>query len=146
MLKELQGDRLPAWIDAVGDSDLPHLRQFTEGLLPDIDAVTAGLSSPWSSGTGRTPEHPREADEAPRLRQRELRSTPQTHRARAHSHVRRQFSGRTGELGMSGTGAGGERVGACLTVLAGHRTSPPPAADWFSRNVKRPIGGTSQAA
>jgi hypothetical protein len=50
MMRHLHGDRLPDWIDAVRDDDLPHLRQFADGLTHDLDAVTAGLSLHWSSG------------------------------------------------------------------------------------------------
>lgn len=50
MMRHLRGDRLPNWIDAVRDDDLPHLRQFADGLTHDLDAVTAGLSLPWNSG------------------------------------------------------------------------------------------------
>jgi transposase len=49
-MKDRRGDRLPAWIDAVRTTTPPYLRQFAEGLRYDIDAITAGLSSPWSSG------------------------------------------------------------------------------------------------
>ncbi|MFI0451490.1 transposase [Actinomadura sp. 6N118] len=50
MMKHLQGQRPPDWIAAVRDDDLPYLRQFAVGLTYDLDAVTAGLSLPWSSG------------------------------------------------------------------------------------------------
>jgi transposase len=45
------GDRLDAWIDAAGASDLPALRSFTTGLKADHAAVLAGLTLPYSSGT-----------------------------------------------------------------------------------------------
>lgn len=50
MMRHLRGDRLPAWIEAVRDDDLPHLRQFADGLTHDLDAVTAGLTLRWNSG------------------------------------------------------------------------------------------------
>jgi transposase len=50
MMRHLHGDRLPDWISAVRDDDLPHLRQFADGLTHDLDAVTAGLTLPWNSG------------------------------------------------------------------------------------------------
>lgn len=50
MMRHLHGDRLPAWIEAVRDDGLPHLRQFADGLTHDLDAVTAGLTLPWDSG------------------------------------------------------------------------------------------------
>lgn len=39
MMRHLHGDRLPAWIEAVRDDGLPHLRQFADG-----------LTLPWDSG------------------------------------------------------------------------------------------------
>ncbi|MFJ9034844.1 hypothetical protein ACIRQP_41820 [Streptomyces sp. NPDC102274] len=45
------GARLPAWIDAVDASQLPGLTGFALHLLPDLDAVTAGLTLDWSSGS-----------------------------------------------------------------------------------------------
>ena len=50
MMRELQGDQLPAWIEHVLADDLPALHSLINGLSRDIDAVTAGLSVPWSSG------------------------------------------------------------------------------------------------
>nr|WP_104113995.1 transposase [Micromonospora chalcea] len=35
---------------SVRADDLPHLRQFADGLRTDYDAVLAGLSTPWRSG------------------------------------------------------------------------------------------------
>lgn len=50
MMANLTGTQLPTWIDQVHQDDLPHLRQFADGLQHDYDAVVAGLSTPWSSG------------------------------------------------------------------------------------------------
>jgi transposase len=50
MMRHLHGDRLSEWMHNVRQDDLPALRQFTDGLSYDQDAVTAGLSLPWSSG------------------------------------------------------------------------------------------------
>nr|WP_246259944.1 ISL3 family transposase [Streptomyces typhae] len=45
MLTDLQGDRLPEWIEAVSAAtELPSLRRFAQRLLRDLDAVTAGLT------------------------------------------------------------------------------------------------------
>ncbi|MFJ8606317.1 hypothetical protein ACIRH0_03885 [Streptomyces sp. NPDC093675] len=41
-----QGGRLPAWLDAVRQDDLPSLHTLAAGIDRDIDAVTAGLSLP----------------------------------------------------------------------------------------------------
>jgi transposase len=50
MMRELQGAQLPAWMERVLADDLPALHSLINGLSRDIDAVTAGLSTPWSSG------------------------------------------------------------------------------------------------
>ncbi|WP_329525236.1 transposase [Streptomyces sp. NBC_01462] len=45
------GSTLPAWIDAVDASQLPGLTGFALHLLRDLDAVAAGLTLDWSSGS-----------------------------------------------------------------------------------------------
>ncbi|MFF4449779.1 ISL3 family transposase [Streptomyces sp. NPDC001502] len=50
MLTELQGERLPDWLDAVRQDDLPRLHALATGLERDRDAVIAGLTLPWNSG------------------------------------------------------------------------------------------------
>jgi transposase len=50
MLHQRRGDQLPDWIDQVRADDLPHLHQFADGLRQDHAAVTAGLTTDWSSG------------------------------------------------------------------------------------------------
>ncbi|WP_392900494.1 ISL3 family transposase [Streptomyces sp. LN699] len=45
------GSRLPAWIGAVDTSQLPGLTGFALHLLRDLDAVIAGLTLDWSSGS-----------------------------------------------------------------------------------------------
>ena len=51
MLTNLTGHQhLSEWIGNVRADDLPHLRQFADGLRTDYDAVLAGLSTSWSSG------------------------------------------------------------------------------------------------
>ncbi|MFF9572902.1 transposase [Streptomyces sp. NPDC014685] len=49
-MQEHRGEDLPAWIAHIDQEALPHLSQFANGLRHDLDAVTAGLSSSWSSG------------------------------------------------------------------------------------------------
>lgn len=51
ILSDRLGARLPAWIDAVDASQLPGLTGFALHLLRDLDAVTAGLTLDWSSGS-----------------------------------------------------------------------------------------------
>ena len=65
MIKDLSGDeqKLTAWTAAV-DRDLPALGSFTVGLRRDIDAVTAGLTQPYSSGPV---EGHREQDQGPQM-------------------------------------------------------------------------------
>ncbi|MER6126669.1 hypothetical protein ABT173_29475 [Streptomyces sp. NPDC001795] len=50
MMRDLRGDDLPAWMDRVLADDLPALHSLVDGMNRDLDAVTAGLSTPWSSG------------------------------------------------------------------------------------------------
>jgi transposase len=45
-----RGPELEAWMAAVDTDDQPALRSFVRGLHRDQDAVTAGLTLPWSSG------------------------------------------------------------------------------------------------
>lgn len=45
------GATLPAWIDTVDASQLPGLTGFALHLRRDLDAVTAGLTLDWSSGS-----------------------------------------------------------------------------------------------
>ncbi|MFJ3833851.1 ISL3 family transposase [Streptomyces sp. NPDC090046] len=51
ILTDRLGSTLPTWIDAVDASQLPGLTGFALHLLRDFDAVTAGLTLDWSSGS-----------------------------------------------------------------------------------------------
>ncbi|MFI6857946.1 transposase [Streptomyces sp. NPDC050416] len=50
ILTERQGQRLPEWLDAVRQDDLPGLHTLVVGIDRDRAAVTAGLTLPWHSG------------------------------------------------------------------------------------------------
>ncbi|MEV8099678.1 ISL3 family transposase [Streptomyces sp. TLI_235] len=50
MMRDLRGDQLLSWMERVLADDLPALHSLVNGLSRDIDAVTAGLSTSWSSG------------------------------------------------------------------------------------------------
>ncbi|MET9452894.1 ISL3 family transposase [Streptomyces cinerochromogenes] len=50
MLAERQGERLPDWLDAVRQDDLPSRHTLAAGIDRDRDAVIAGLTLPWNSG------------------------------------------------------------------------------------------------
>ncbi|KJS52503.1 transposase [Streptomyces rubellomurinus subsp. indigoferus] len=50
MLTERQGERLPEWLDAVRQDDLPSLHGLAAGIDRDQAAVIAGLTLPWNSG------------------------------------------------------------------------------------------------
>lgn len=50
MLTDRQGKRLPDWLDAVQQDDLPSLHTLAAGIARDLDAVTAGLTLSLSSG------------------------------------------------------------------------------------------------
>ncbi|MFD9411252.1 ISL3 family transposase [Streptomyces sp. NPDC059989] len=51
ILTDRLGSTLLTWIDAVDASQLPGLTGFALHLLRDLDAVTAGLTLDWSSGS-----------------------------------------------------------------------------------------------
>ena len=51
MLCNRHGHKLPGWADRAEGSDVRELRSFAAGLRKDWDAVTAGLTLPYSSGT-----------------------------------------------------------------------------------------------
>jgi transposase len=51
MLCNRHGYKLPAWADKAEGSPVRELRSFAAGLRKDWDAVTAGLTLPYSSGT-----------------------------------------------------------------------------------------------
>jgi transposase len=50
MLCNRHGHKLPGWADKAEGSDIRELRSFAAGLRKDWDAVTAGLTLPYSSG------------------------------------------------------------------------------------------------
>jgi transposase len=50
MITELTGQDLPQWMAAARDAALPGIASFAKGLEQDLDAVTNGLTMPWSSG------------------------------------------------------------------------------------------------
>ncbi|MEU9455041.1 ISL3 family transposase [Streptomyces sp. NPDC048277] len=50
MLQKRQAAELPTWIEEVSTSELPGLAGFAKGLASDLDAVTAGFTTDWSSG------------------------------------------------------------------------------------------------
>ncbi|MFC6370857.1 transposase [Nonomuraea thailandensis] len=50
MMMHRRGQNLEAWMTAVMSDDLPELHSFVTGLRRDHDAVTAGLTLPYSSG------------------------------------------------------------------------------------------------
>ncbi|WP_030800373.1 ISL3 family transposase [Streptomyces sp. NRRL S-337] len=50
ILTERQGKRLPEWLDAVRQDDLPGLHTLAAGIDRDRAAVIAGLTLPWNSG------------------------------------------------------------------------------------------------
>ncbi|GIF45187.1 hypothetical protein Axi01nite_94980 [Actinoplanes xinjiangensis] len=50
MLTGLHGDRPGGWIVAAQQAGLPGITSFANGLTRDMDAVTAGLTLPHSSG------------------------------------------------------------------------------------------------
>lgn len=53
MMRDLRGDRFSTCVEDVCHSDVSHLVQYADGLVADLDAVTAGLSVPWALGKPR---------------------------------------------------------------------------------------------
>jgi transposase len=51
MTRRTGQDDLETWLAAAETSDLPQLRSFAHGIRIDQQAVTNGLTLPWSSGT-----------------------------------------------------------------------------------------------
>lgn len=50
MMVDRRGRELERWMAAADADNLPALHSFVRGLRRDLDAVTAGLTLPWSSG------------------------------------------------------------------------------------------------
>jgi transposase len=50
MLRDRQGQRLDEWIAQAVAAESVELRGFATGLLPDKEAVEAGLTLSWSTG------------------------------------------------------------------------------------------------
>jgi transposase len=50
MITGLTGRNLPQWMAAARTTGLPGIASFAKGLEQDLDAVTCGLTMPWSSG------------------------------------------------------------------------------------------------
>lgn len=50
LMNKHRGDRLPDWMQRVQADPLPALHSLLIGFRRDLDAVTAGLTLPWSSG------------------------------------------------------------------------------------------------
>jgi len=50
ILTQRRGHELQSWIRRIGTDGAPALRSFATGLERDLDAVTAGLTLPYSSG------------------------------------------------------------------------------------------------
>jgi transposase len=50
MLTQRQGQRLGEWLHDVETTGAPALRSFAAGLRNDLNAVTAGLTTNYSSG------------------------------------------------------------------------------------------------
>ena len=50
MITDLTGQDLPQWMAAAREAGLPGISSFAKGLEQDLDAVTQGLTTNWSSG------------------------------------------------------------------------------------------------
>jgi transposase len=49
-MTQRHGHRLDEWLTRAEQADLPGINRFVNGVISDLDAVTAGLSLPFSSG------------------------------------------------------------------------------------------------
>jgi transposase len=49
-MTQRHGHRLGEWLACAKQADLPGINRFVNGVISDLDAVTAGLSLPFSSG------------------------------------------------------------------------------------------------
>jgi transposase len=50
IMTQRHGHRFGEWLARTEQADLPGINRFVNGVTTDIDAVTAGLSLPFSSG------------------------------------------------------------------------------------------------
>lgn len=50
MITDLTGQNLPQWMATAREAALPGISSFAKGLEHDLDAVTHGLTTTWSSG------------------------------------------------------------------------------------------------
>ena len=51
ILTQRRGQELHGWLQRIDTDGAPALRSFATGLSRDLDAVTAGLTLPYSSGS-----------------------------------------------------------------------------------------------
>ena len=70
MLTGLTGQDLPRWIADAREAGLPGISSFAKGLEQDLEAVTNGLTLPWSFRPRRRPRQPHQDDQAPDVRPR----------------------------------------------------------------------------
>jgi hypothetical protein len=50
LVRQRGGKRLNAWIEQAQQGSIPYISAFATGLYKDLKAVTAGLTTAWSSG------------------------------------------------------------------------------------------------
>jgi transposase len=50
IMTQRHGHQLGEWLTRAEQADLPGISRFVSGVTADLDAVTAGLSLPFSSG------------------------------------------------------------------------------------------------
>ena len=69
---------LEDWLTPVEADDLPELRSFANGIRRDQQAVTAGLTLPYSSAAMARQRQQDQDDQAPDVRPRRIPAPPQT--------------------------------------------------------------------
>jgi transposase len=53
IMTQRHGHRLNDWLTGTEQADLPGINRYVNGVIFDLDAVTVGLSLPFSPGPGR---------------------------------------------------------------------------------------------
>ena len=53
MITDLAGQDLPHWMATAREAGLPGISSFAKGLAQDLDAVTNGLTTSWSSAPSK---------------------------------------------------------------------------------------------
>ncbi|WP_229896392.1 hypothetical protein [Streptomyces cinerochromogenes] len=146
MLTERQGERLPQWLDAVRQDDLPSLHTLAAGIDRDRNAVIAGLTLPWNSGVVEGHVN-RIMTLAPDVRPRRLRPPAQACPARmtkpATSHRKNSYTGSSYRSISEGLRPSSS---ARRPSIAANHSSSSASASWKNQESKLPKASRSGSA